>query len=189
MVGGNSCRINWTKFGCRPAADRVVHSQSIRPLHSPRNATNLLYQMKKRCLQMPTVKSSDIGCFRFQRQHQTKYRSLIRLASGWLLVLVCSERQVLLTSCWWLVCSERKLLLVGWWLISQTNGLRPCDSPRAPLCYHINDMLHVLGTNQLTLVYSSEFTPGSDVSLYNPSTVPSASPSKIHSYPTSQSDY
>jgi hypothetical protein len=27
------------------------------------------------------------------------------------LVLVCSERKVLLAGCWWLVCSERKILL------------------------------------------------------------------------------
>jgi hypothetical protein len=31
---------------------------------------------------------------------------------GWL-VLVCSERRVLLAGCWWLVCSERKVLLAG----------------------------------------------------------------------------
>jgi hypothetical protein len=39
----------------------------------------------------------------------------VRLASGWWLVLVCSERKVLLAGCWWLVCSERKLLLAGGW--------------------------------------------------------------------------
>jgi hypothetical protein len=32
---------------------------------------------------------------------------------GWWLVLICSERKVLLTDCWWLVCSERKILLAG----------------------------------------------------------------------------
>jgi hypothetical protein len=32
---------------------------------------------------------------------------------GWWLVLVCSERRVLLAGCWWLVCSERKVLLAG----------------------------------------------------------------------------
>jgi hypothetical protein len=31
---------------------------------------------------------------------------------GWL-VLICSERRVLLSGCWWLVCSERKVLLAG----------------------------------------------------------------------------
>jgi hypothetical protein len=31
---------------------------------------------------------------------------------GWL-VLVCSERRVLLAGYWWLVCSERKVLLAG----------------------------------------------------------------------------
>jgi hypothetical protein len=29
------------------------------------------------------------------------------------LVLICSERKVLLADCWWLVCSERKVLLAG----------------------------------------------------------------------------
>jgi hypothetical protein len=29
------------------------------------------------------------------------------------LVLICSERKVLLTACWWLVCYERKVLLAG----------------------------------------------------------------------------
>jgi hypothetical protein len=32
---------------------------------------------------------------------------------GWWLVLVCSERKVLLAGCLWLVCSERKVLLAG----------------------------------------------------------------------------
>jgi hypothetical protein len=39
----------------------------------------------------------------------------VRLAGGWWLVLVCSERRVLLAGCWWLVCSERKVLLAGGW--------------------------------------------------------------------------
>jgi hypothetical protein len=34
---------------------------------------------------------------------------------GWWLVLVCSERRVLLAGYWWLVCSERKVLLAGGW--------------------------------------------------------------------------
>jgi hypothetical protein len=38
----------------------------------------------------------------------------VRLADGWWLMLICSERKVLLASCWWLlVCSERKVLLDG----------------------------------------------------------------------------
>jgi hypothetical protein len=37
----------------------------------------------------------------------------VRLAGGWWLVLVCSERKVLMVGCWWLVCSERKVLLAG----------------------------------------------------------------------------
>jgi hypothetical protein len=36
------------------------------------------------------------------------------------LVLVCFERKVQLTGCWWLVCSEEKSTAV-WWLISQAN--------------------------------------------------------------------
>jgi hypothetical protein len=35
------------------------------------------------------------------------------VAGGWWLVLVCSERRVLLAGCWWLVCCERKVLLAG----------------------------------------------------------------------------
>jgi hypothetical protein len=46
----------------------------------------------------------------------------VRLAGGRWLVLVCSERKVLLAGCWWLICSERKLPLAGWWLISRTDG-------------------------------------------------------------------
>jgi hypothetical protein len=30
-----------------------------------------------------------------------------------MLVLICSERKVLLADCWWLVCSERKVPLAG----------------------------------------------------------------------------
>jgi hypothetical protein len=32
---------------------------------------------------------------------------------GWWLVLIYSEREVLLAGCWWLVCSKRKVLLAG----------------------------------------------------------------------------
>jgi hypothetical protein len=37
------------------------------------------------------------------------------VADGWCwwLVLVCSERKIVLAGCWWLVCSERKVLLAG----------------------------------------------------------------------------
>jgi hypothetical protein len=37
----------------------------------------------------------------------------VRLAGGWWLMLICSERKVLLADCCWLVCSERKVLLAG----------------------------------------------------------------------------
>jgi hypothetical protein len=39
----------------------------------------------------------------------------VRLTGGWWLVLVCSERRVLLAGCWWLICCERKVLLAGGW--------------------------------------------------------------------------
>jgi hypothetical protein len=39
----------------------------------------------------------------------------VRLAGGWWLVLISSERRVLLAGCWWLVRSERKVLLPGGW--------------------------------------------------------------------------
>jgi hypothetical protein len=32
---------------------------------------------------------------------------------GWWLVLIFSERKVLLVGCWWLVCFERKVLSAG----------------------------------------------------------------------------
>jgi hypothetical protein len=35
------------------------------------------------------------------------------MAGGRWLVLVYSERKVLLAGCYWLVCSERKVLLAG----------------------------------------------------------------------------
>jgi hypothetical protein len=31
---------------------------------------------------------------------------------GWL-VLICSDRKILLADCWWLICFERKVQLVG----------------------------------------------------------------------------
>jgi hypothetical protein len=40
-------------------------------------------------------------------------RSLKACSFGWWLVLICSERKVLLDGCWCLVCSERKVLLAG----------------------------------------------------------------------------
>jgi hypothetical protein len=43
---------------------------------------------------------------------RSQFSLLINSLFGWL-VLVCSERKVLLAGCWWLVCSERKVLLAG----------------------------------------------------------------------------
>jgi hypothetical protein len=37
----------------------------------------------------------------------------VRLAGGLWLVLVSSERKVLLAGCWWLVYFERKVLVAG----------------------------------------------------------------------------
>jgi hypothetical protein len=44
---------------------------------------------------------------------RTRIPDPVLLAGGWWLVLVCSERRILLAGCWWLVCSERKVLLAG----------------------------------------------------------------------------
>jgi hypothetical protein len=49
----------------------------------------------------------------FGSQDENYGRRLTACSVGWWLVLVCSERRVLLTGCWWLVCSERKVLLAG----------------------------------------------------------------------------
>jgi hypothetical protein len=46
------------------------------------------------------------------------YIQPVRLASGCWLVLICSERKILLVGCWF-VLKEKS---AGWWLISQTNG-------------------------------------------------------------------
>jgi hypothetical protein len=46
----------------------------------------------------------------------------VRLAGGWWLVLVCSERKVLLAGYWWMVCCERKVLLAGGWYKRWTTG-------------------------------------------------------------------
>jgi hypothetical protein len=35
------------------------------------------------------------------------------VTGGWWLLLICSERKVLLAGCKWLVCSERKVPLAG----------------------------------------------------------------------------
>jgi hypothetical protein len=60
----------------------------------------------------------------FQKKEEDKLdfsrtdKQPVRLADGWCwfvvrLVLVCSERKILLAGCWWLVCSERKVPLAG----------------------------------------------------------------------------
>jgi hypothetical protein len=51
---------------------------------------------------VPTFKYSDPSKFGF-----------VRLGGDRWLVLICSERKLLLTGCWWLVSSERKVLLAG----------------------------------------------------------------------------
>jgi hypothetical protein len=40
-------------------------------------------------------------------------RGLVARSFGWWLMLICSERKVLLADCWWVVCSEKKVLLTG----------------------------------------------------------------------------
>jgi hypothetical protein len=66
-----------------------------------------------------------VFCFRFSvrnfwhvvhsidRNSQLASYEPVRLADGGWLVLICSERKVLLADYWWLVCSERKVLLAG----------------------------------------------------------------------------
>jgi hypothetical protein len=49
------------------------------------------------------------------RAHRRRVFRPVRLAGGWWLVLVCSERKVLLAGSCWLICSERKVLLAGGW--------------------------------------------------------------------------
>jgi hypothetical protein len=41
------------------------------------------------------------------------YASYSACSFGWWLMLICSERKVLLVGCWWMVCSERRVLLTG----------------------------------------------------------------------------
>jgi hypothetical protein len=55
----------------------------------------------------PTYSNLLLPCFKVGNPQR------VRLAGGWWLVLICSERKVLLAGCWWLVCSERKILLAG----------------------------------------------------------------------------
>jgi hypothetical protein len=47
------------------------------------------------------------------------------LAGGWWLVLVCSERKVLLAGCGWLLVADSfwEKSTAGWWLISRANRL------------------------------------------------------------------
>jgi hypothetical protein len=49
----------------------------------------------------------------------------VRLAGGWWLVLVCSERRVLLAGCGWLLVAGSfwEKSTAGWWLISRANRL------------------------------------------------------------------
>jgi hypothetical protein len=49
----------------------------------------------------------------------------VRLSGGWWLVLVCSERRVLLASCGWLLVADSfwEKSTAGWWLISRANRL------------------------------------------------------------------
>jgi hypothetical protein len=49
----------------------------------------------------------------------------VRLAGGWWLVLVCSERTVLLAGCGWLLVAGSfwEKSTAGWWPISRANRL------------------------------------------------------------------
>jgi hypothetical protein len=49
----------------------------------------------------------------FWTEFEEHHMHPVRLAGGWWLVLICYERKVLLTGCWWLICCERKVLLAG----------------------------------------------------------------------------
>jgi hypothetical protein len=59
------------------------------------------------------IHSTDIILIDHDSVHKNSGMQPVRLAGGWWLVLVCSERTVLLSGCWWLICSERKVPLAG----------------------------------------------------------------------------
>jgi hypothetical protein len=54
----------------------------------------------------------SIDCTKLLLNYKVRIQ-LVRLAGGRWLVLVCSERKVILVGCWWMVCSERKVLPTG----------------------------------------------------------------------------
>jgi hypothetical protein len=49
-----------------------------------------------------------------KRNRLIEFGQILRvcLFGGWLM-LICSERKILLADCWWLIYSERKVLLSG----------------------------------------------------------------------------
>jgi hypothetical protein len=51
--------------------------------------------------------------YQYCKKYSRKNHFFTVCSFGWWLVLVCSERKVLLADCWWLVCSERKISLAG----------------------------------------------------------------------------
>jgi hypothetical protein len=60
-----------------------------------------------------TVTPQQLASWQLRIVDGRLYNQPVRLAGGWWLILVCSDRKVLLAGCWWLVCCERKVLLAG----------------------------------------------------------------------------
>jgi hypothetical protein len=59
---------------------------------------------------------------------------LVRLADGSWLVLIYSERKVLLVGCWWLVCSERKVP------VAQANADEPSPDGRGTCLQQLSNL-------------------------------------------------
>jgi hypothetical protein len=106
--------IHWT-FGCRPK--QVEKWPSI--------PSKIMKQFEA------NTKGSKVRSAWWRPSYN---KSLAACSFGWRLVLICSERKVLLAGCWWLVCCERKLLLAGITHIAARTWLN-CVSCLSPLSF------------------------------------------------------
>jgi hypothetical protein len=75
--------------------------------------------------QLPRCQSGGLTAMRWEDASWWRRTRPVRLAGGWWLTLVCSERRVLLAGCGWLLVAGSfwEKSTAGWWLISRANRL------------------------------------------------------------------
>jgi hypothetical protein len=110
--------------GIRKGISRAVEELSVSTKNNGLKFKFCLLIRRMQPYTVTTCRSANIATDSMQFK-QSKDLQPVRLAGGWWLVLVCSERRVLLAGCGWLLVAGSfwEKSTAGWWLISRANRL------------------------------------------------------------------